>query len=78
MKFLLTLFLASLASASFPEMINLVFPDTLVPKVEAFGDNLSSELLKVYDFNYTWVTPIDELGDIGVELVADYDLSFGY
>ena len=34
--------------------------------------------MKAYDFNYTWITPVDELGDVGFALEADYDLSFGY
>ena len=39
---------------------------------------MSSDLLDAYDFNYTWVTPVDDLGDVGVALESDYDISFGY
>ena len=53
-----------------------MYPNALVPKGQE--DSLSSDILNNFDFNQTWVTPVDDLGDVGVEIEADYDLSFGY
>ena len=66
MKFFINLLAISIAQANVAvEMINMLYPDTLVPKGQE-EESISSDLLKNFDFNYTFITPVDDLGDIGV------------
>ena len=73
----------SLVLESAIDAFNQVMPYKLKPKQDLnvrqeATDEAVDNQINYWDFNYTQVKAIDDYGDVGFELVSDFDLSMGY